>query len=160
MSVFIYFLLMVLLSKKEQVNKMDKFEYELSAQIILSEDQQSTANHDGVIVNIINPFLQLTVPFLKTTQNFFVTILIFGTDDKKRNFSLEIKDVTSQEEEVISKIEGELPDLSAGQISSVNLNVGLRNVILKNEGKHLACFTVEGKKITETPFYVIINEIE
>lgn len=158
MSLFIYFLLMVLLSKKEQVNKMDKFDYELSAQIILSEDQQSTATHEGVSVNILNPFLQLTVPFLKTTQNFFVTILIFGTDDKKRTFSLEIKDETSKKEEIISKVEGELPNLSADDISSVNLNVGLRNVILKHEGKHMAYFYVDGTKITETPFYVVINE--
>lgn len=139
---------------------MAKFDYELSAQIILSEDQQATATSEVTIINIINPFIQLTVPFLKTTQNLMVTILIFGTDDKKRDFNFVITDNTGENDEKISIVNGSIPDFPANDISSVNMNIGLRNVIFKNEGKHMASLYVEDKLVSETPFYVVIKEME
>lgn len=44
-------------------------------------------------------------------------------------------------------------------ISSLNLNIDFRNVILENEGKHSATFLIGGREITKTNFYVVINEV-
>lgn len=49
---------------------MDRFDYELTAQIILSQGQQAIETPQGGNLQISNPFIQLTVPFLKTIQSF------------------------------------------------------------------------------------------
>lgn len=140
---------------------MKDFPYELTAQIILSEAQRPLETPFGSNINIINPFLQLTVPFLKTTQNFSVTILTFGlSNTKSKQFLFKITDETDEtNSELVSKVEGNLPNYDS-EISSLNLNIDLKNVILKNEGKHKASFYIDGNLIEETNFYVVINEIE
>lgn len=139
---------------------MDRFDYELTAQIILSQGQQAIETPQGGNLQISNPFIQLTVPFLKTTQSFSVSVIIFGIkNDIDTKFQLELKDETTDNSKIISEVTGEIPKMNLESISSLNLNIDFRNVILENEGKHSATFLIGGREITKTNFYVVINEV-
>ena len=138
---------------------MEKSPHELSALIVPSEKQeihtQGNTNQDLII---FNPFVQLNVPFVKTTQNLSFSILFFGLDkDKHSELEFYVMNNSEQQKAPGSTLKTQIPPFEEN-LNNINFNIELKNVVLFSEGQYTATLLVDGNLIAETFFYVVVNE--
>ncbi|WP_423189411.1 DUF6941 family protein [Alkalibacterium sp. f15] len=113
------------------------------SQIIFSEDLETIQNGKNNILKVINPILQLNIPFLPTSYSF---ALVAITDDVNFNEPHSIEVILKDPSSNVLYSSGiqQVPPLP--NTDNLNFNLVLKNTVLKSEGEYIA--------------YLIIDEIE
>lgn len=128
------------------------------------EDRLTTDKTRGVL-HIVNPLNNINLPFLPATYSFFVSFSLLGMDPEK-DFSLEVELIAPNELSVFKSgklalqknesFNSKLPKESNGFMC----NLELRNVVIREQGKHMCNIYIDEKKIGSFPisFFALEGE--
>lgn len=113
---------------------------------------------DDGAVHLVNPIIDMQVPFLPTTISFsiFASIVISGLD---HSYAAKVE-ITDKENNVILSINGPLNSPGVAERGLLQLNINAEDVIFKNEGKHICKLIFNDELIYEYDFEVYNKKIE
>lgn len=103
--------------------------------------------------NIIDPFIEVPVPFLPTTLSFSLYATIID-ENAKKNYSLKfsIQDHTGYE---LMSIDGNMDNVSGiNEKGVMPVDINFDNVIFKNPGEHTCTLIVDGAELDVYTFYI------
>lgn len=124
------------------------------SQIIISEDIEGQQMGSITVNKVVNPTLALEAPIIPTALTFSVTVLSSGGNYSEIE-TVEIIVEDKDRQQVFST--GETAIALPPQITNINFSVGIRNVLINNEGKYYAVAKFNGEKEIEHEF--LINKI-
>lgn len=126
----------------------------MNAQIIFAEDLEQQQNGISNRLSVINPVLAARVPFLPTTYSFSLVIIVSGYDFSKKG-TIKITLESPEGEELFNTNEQQVPGMS--DTDNLNLNLDLKNIILRSDGDYVAKLEYNGNIVATQKLRV--NEV-
>jgi len=124
------------------------------SQIIISEEVEGHQLGTVTVNKVVNPTLALEAPIIPTALTFSVTVLSSGGSYSDIE-TVEIIVEDADRKQIFST--GETSISLPSQVTNINFNVGIRNVLINNEGKYYAVAKFNGDKMIEHEF--LINKV-
>lgn len=112
--------------------------------------------------HIVGPLIVLAVPFIPTTFSFSVSIGISGIDIAEPN-KIQYKllspsgNIIHDTNEIILPIDRTAPAKLPKMYRGIQLNIDLRNLVLKEEGEYESLIVVNGEKLKGYNLPVVVE---
>lgn len=127
----------------------------VNSKIIVSRKQ--SIEEDG-IVHLINPIVELQVPFLPTTISFsiFASIVVSVIEN---NYEAKVI-ITDVDDVEILSVGGPLNSPNIGERGTLQLNIQADDIIIKKDGKYLCKLYINDLLVAEYDFSVFNKKID
>lgn len=119
-------------------------------QIIISDDVENLQFGSVNTVKVVNPSLLLKTPVMPTALSFSISVLVMGdnlSDIDKAKIDLR----NSENEEIFST--GENTMAIAPNLRDLNINISLRNILIKSSGEYTVVVSL-GENVYKESFLI------
>ena len=122
------------------------------SQIIFSESMEQQQNGPVNMLKVVNPILQINVPFLPTNYSFSMVALTSGIDFGK-NHIIELKVENPDGKVLYSTGQQQIPPLP--NTDNLNFNIDLKNIVFETAGSYKGRLIIDNQEATTNDLLVI-----